>query len=169
MCEEDLLERTGLSVRRHQELTVRSYYTLKDLAPEVPWLPVLQGWTPGQYLDCVELYDLGGRQWREGPVGVGSICRRQGTTRTVQLLQRLADEGLRLHGFGLKQTGLERGARDSCESSDSLAWSYHAFRHPEEVGTDACRATHKNCANCLPYALGWRDRLLERVGRRDAA
>ncbi len=35
----------------HQERTIHSYLTLKSLAPEIQWVPVLQGWTLADY--CV--------------------------------------------------------------------------------------------------------------------
>ncbi len=47
VCEPFMLKRTGLSVREHQRRTVASYLDLRSLAPEVPWVPVLQGWRPG--------------------------------------------------------------------------------------------------------------------------
>jgi len=37
-------------------------------------------------------------------------------------------------------------------TTDSLAWSYGARYSPPLQG---CRG-HKNCANCLTYALSWR-------------
>src|SRR5262249_14661002 len=46
MCEEEMLAKTGKSVPEHQLLTTHSFLELRDLEPEVPWLPVLQGWEP---------------------------------------------------------------------------------------------------------------------------
>lgn len=50
MCEPFMLQRTGLSVVEHQSRSIDSYAQLLDLAPEIPWCPVLQGWQPGDYL-----------------------------------------------------------------------------------------------------------------------
>lgn len=176
MCEAEVLSRTGLTVRDHQEKTTSNYLKLREIAPEIPWAPVLQGWTPGEYLDHVDLYASAGVELRSLPVvGVGSVCRRQNTMRVGFLLCDLYEAGFHnLHGFGFKVSGLtsllesSRG-RDKpfpLASADSLAWSYQARREP---AMPECRGEgHKNCANCLRFALDWRDRLMvsiERAGR----
>jgi hypothetical protein len=38
---------TGLSVAEHQARTVANYLELRSLAPELPFVPVLQGWSVG--------------------------------------------------------------------------------------------------------------------------
>ncbi len=82
------------------------------------------------------------------------MCRRQDSLRIGFLIEDLAREGLRLHGFGFKVTGLRTSARHLV-SADSLAWSFNARKHPPLPGH-----THKNCANCVDWALGWRSDLL---------
>lgn len=160
MCEPWILEKTGKTVAEHQALTIQSYLTLRDMAPEVPWCPVLQGWTNGDYLDHVEQYEAAGVDLRTFPVvGLGSVCRRQHMLRVTMLIRHLTDEGIRLHGFGFKTKGLQL-AHHSLASADSLAWSYDARRNPPLKGH-----AHKNCANCLEYALEWRDNMLATLGR----
>lgn len=79
MCEPAMLARTGLSVDEHQRRTVANYLELRQIAPEIPWIPVLQGWS---------------------------------------------------------------------------AWSAAGRREPPLLGH-----RHRNCANCLEFALAWRERL----------
>jgi hypothetical protein len=144
-------------VREHQERTVANYLELRALAPHLPFVPVLQGWTPADYLRCVNLYTFAGIDLTAEPlVGLGSICRRQSTSEIAGLVRELASGGLRLHGFGVKTQGL---ARYACHlaSADSLAWSFRARRSQPLPG---CVGRHKNCANCLTYATAWRTRLL---------
>lgn len=157
MCEPMVLEMTGLSIVQHQSRTIESYFTLRDLAPEVPWIPVLQGWDVRDYRAHVLLYDLAGLDLRTVPlVGVGSICRRQHTQEGATILTTLAGMGLRLHAFGLKKQGLERVGHQ-LTSADSMAWSFAARR----LQRPTCGSTtHKNCANCAVYALAWREQLL---------
>src|ERR1043165_7782228 len=50
MCEPEMVKKTGLSVHQHQMLTTRSVLELRDLEPDVPWMPVLQGYVPEEYL-----------------------------------------------------------------------------------------------------------------------
>ncbi len=50
MCEPQIVARTGLSVREHQERTVANYLTLRSIAPDLPFIPVLQGWRIADYL-----------------------------------------------------------------------------------------------------------------------
>lgn len=169
MCEPFMIEKTGLSIREHQIRSVESLVTLRSMAPDLPWAPVLQGWTGGDYLDCAELYESRGFDLRdESIVGVGSVCRRQHTINAARILMQLHDIGLRLHGFGFKQQGLLQAA-DSLESADSLAWSYAARREPPLWGHDkpgpGRPKGHVNCANCMEYALIWRDRLVGRVSK----
>jgi hypothetical protein len=152
MCEPFITEKTGLS--EHQRRTVQSYLDLTALAPTVPWAPVLQGFRVDDYLDCHERYVAAGVDLARAPVvGIGSICRRQGTREALEIIRTLSGYGLPLHGFGLKTLGLRKIAH-LLASSDSVAWSYDARRSPPLEGH-----THKNCANCMEYALRWRDRL----------
>jgi hypothetical protein len=62
--------------------------------------------------------------------------------------------GIRCHGFGVKVRGL-RSYAEHLVSSDSMAWSYDARRKAPLPG-----CPHKNCANCLKYALRWRANVL---------
>lgn len=159
MCEPAILERTGLDVRQHQRRTVDNLIELRSLAPDLTFIPVLQGWEYGDYLQHLSDYaDAGIELTSEPVVGLGSVAGRQGTTEAAAIVTTIRALGVRLHGFGIKITGLTRIGL-ALESSDSMAWSYQArYRAP----LDGC--THKSCANCLPYALRWRDTMLARLG-----
>jgi hypothetical protein len=149
MCEPWIVENTGLSVREHQERTVENYLTLRGRGV-VPIIPVLQGWSYEDYEVCMDLYAQAGVDLHAEPlVGLGSVCRRQNTDEIGWLVQSLALTGLRLHGFGVKRTGLERYGH-YLASADSMAWSFRARRSPPLPGH-----THMNCANCHEYALLW--------------
>ena len=152
MCEPFIIEKTGLSVREHQERTVSNYLDLRD---QGPFIPVLQGWDLSDYEACVELYASAGVDLTVVPVvGVGSVCRRQGTWDIGRVMATLSGMGIRLHGFGVKKQGLVLCAR-YLTSADSMAWSYAARRDWPLPG-----CAHKRCANCSRYALRWRDELL---------
>jgi hypothetical protein len=161
MCEEVALRRTGLSVREHQRRTVQSLLDLREIAPDLPWMPVLQGWTRAQYLRHLYMYAKRGVDLLTFPlVGVGSVCRRQSGASGAEIVRSIAAwlPGVRLHLFGFKITGLRAVAHlPEVRSADSLAWSFAARRDsrlPECAGTK-----HKNCANCLTYALRWREQI----------
>lgn len=149
---------TRLSVAEHQRRTVLNWAQLRDLAPDLPIIPVVQGDTEDAYLRCVDLYwSLIGVDLTTVPlVGLGSVCRRQGTTEAGRIITALHRRGVRrLHGFGFKTLGLIEFGH-LLTSADSLAWSYDARRRPPLPGC----TRHKNCANCLRYALHWRTRVL---------
>lgn len=151
---------TRLSVQEHQWRTVHNFLWLRDVAPELPWIPVIQGWEPDDYQRCADLYEMNGVDLASEPtVGVGTVCRRQHTEEAVTIFSQLAARGLRLHGFGLKVQGLQKCAQ-YLTSSDSMAWSYGARRKPPFCGSK----THKNCANCWIYAQMWRKRVVEIEG-----
>jgi hypothetical protein len=156
-CEPAMLARTGLGVEAHQALTVDNYCARRQLAPGLPFVPVLQGWTLGDYLRCVDRYAAACVELaRVGLVGLGSACRRQHTRQIATVAGELARTGLCLHGFGVKLRGLG-GYAEALASVDSLAWSYAARRQPPLPGC----SDHRNCANCPRYALAWRARVLE--------
>ncbi|MEV0424452.1 DUF7221 family queuine tRNA-ribosyltransferase-like protein [Streptosporangium canum] len=152
---------THLSVTDHQCRTVANFVQLRELAPDLPWVPVLQGYTVSEYLACIDLYAAAGVDLTGEPlVGLGSVCRRQATGEAHQIILALRERGItRLHGFGVKTLGLQRYGH-LLASADSLAWSLDAYY----LGTPLPGCTgHKNCANCLTYALGWRAQLLTRL------
>lgn len=156
MCEPVMLKKTGLNVFEHQSRTVRSFLELRDLG--APVIPVLQGWVRSDYERCIEMYEAFGVDLQAEPVvGLGSVCRRSSSLSLHLLLWQLSFYGLRLHGFGLKgKTFVEDGAL--LASADSMAWSYRARREAPYPGH-----SHKNCANCLEYALDWRTELLDKA------
>ncbi len=160
MCEPVMLAKTGLTVREHQVRTTASLITLRTLAPDIRWAPVLQGWRLDDYLAHLDMYQAAGFDLADEPiVGVGSVCRRQGTREAANIMRSLWMHDIRIHAFGIKTQGL-RLFRDWIVSSDSMAWSF-AARRLQRPGLAQCEGGgHKNCANCLPYALEWRRRLL---------
>lgn len=160
MCEPPMLAKTGFTVRAHQELTIQSYLDLTRIAPETRWIPVLQGWQHDDYLDHVEQYARAGVALATfDTVGLGSVCRRQATDEFAAIVRSLSALGLSLHGFGVKKQGLMKVA-SLLKSSDSLAWSYTARRLQRQGLPECVGSGHKNCANCLPFALTWRTKLV---------
>lgn len=161
MCEPFITEKTGMKVLRHQELTVENFCTLQEIAPELPFIPVLQGYTIREYLHCIDLYRRNGIYLSDYPiVGVGSVCRRQHSEEILAVLRELAAYGIPLHGFGMKALAFRIGAQRYLASADSMAWSYNARRNPPLPG---CK--HPHCSNCMKWALAWRERVLERTSR----
>lgn len=157
MCEPRVREKTRESVEDHQLRTVISYLELRDIAPDLPWVPVLQGWGVCDYWRHVEQYRRLGVDLRKLPrVGVGTVCRRQNTISGANIVSTLADgfELRNLHGFGFKLGGLELIA-DKLASADSLAWSFNARRNPPLPG-----CPHAACGNCLKFALRWREKVV---------
>jgi hypothetical protein len=148
---------TGLSVTEHQRRTVDNFVLLRDLAPDLPIIPVVQGWERDDYLRCVDLYTAAGVDLAHMPlVGLGSVCRRQGTREAVDIIDALHQAGVtRIHGFGFKILGLRQlaGRTRGLHMTDSMAWSDTARKLRRPTLPDC---THINCANCLPYALRWR-------------
>lgn len=158
MCEPFILKKTGKTVKEHQWLTVVSYIELCAIAPEVNWLPVIQGFTHDEYFQCIRLYEECGIDLTTKPlVGLGSVCRRQATQEIADLVKDLYSIGLKLHGFGVKQGGLVKCFK-YLKSADSLAWS---FRGRKSTPLPGC--SHKNCANCYKFAVLWRKQLLTRL------
>jgi len=130
MCEPFMLAITGMDVATHQRLTIERYDALMAEQTGVYILPVLQGYRPEEYRSHLDQYGsrLGPGAW----VGVGSVCKRNGSPaaiRDVLYTIARARPDLRLHGFGLKKTAMSSAViRDYLASADSMAWSYAARR-----------------------------------------
>lgn len=129
MCEEFMLEQTGLTVGDHQYLTIERFDQLsKEDCAGIYIMPVLQGYEADDYVEHIRDYGsrIGPRAW----VGVGSVCKRNSNPAAVEaVLLAIHEErpDLRLHGFGVKITALARQlVRDLLFSSDSIAWSFAA-------------------------------------------
>jgi hypothetical protein len=159
MCEPVMLAKTRLSVAEHQQRTTTSFLTLRHAAPDLPFIPVVQGWTLPDYLRHVDAYSRAGVDLTaEQTVGVGSVCRRQGTGQISTIVVALAARGIRVHGFGVKTKGLA-AYWPYLASADSMAWSSRGRRVP------GCTSGHKTEANCLAFAGSWRDRVLSAIAR----
>lgn len=111
----------------HQTRTIERYDALKaEDVGGVYILPVLQGFTPAEYVKHIEMYGdrLGPGAW----VGVGSICKRNTDMQQIEdvlLAIKARHSDLRLHGFGLKKTALESArVRECLHTADSMSWSY---------------------------------------------
>jgi hypothetical protein len=153
MCESHVLASTGGTVHTHQRRTVANYVRLRELAPKLPFIPVLQGDTAASYERCADLYERAGVDLAALPlVGVGSVCRRQHTVEVERIVRSLAARRYHLHAFGVKVLGLGRYA-DGLSSSDLAAWSFRGRHVP------GCSPSHRTESNCLHFALAWHDRL----------
>lgn len=145
------------AVRVHQKFTIQNYLELQRVAPDLPWIPVLQGWTLEDYERCAQMYADAGIDLTAAPVvGLGSVCRRQATEEIARIVDTFHARGLALHGFGVKTDGLADYG-DQLVSADSMAWSVGGRRNPR---LPECTHRAKNCANCATYALRWHRRIV---------
>lgn len=128
MCEPKQLARTGLTVADHQRLTIERYDELLRCDTGVYIMPVLQGYTPDEYVGHIRQYGM--RLKRGMWVGVGSVCKRNGSPcliLDVLIAIKEVRPDLRLHGFGVKTTALAHGTiRALLHTADSMAWSFAA-------------------------------------------
>jgi hypothetical protein len=161
MSEPAIIAKTGLSVHEHQRRTVENFLLLRAMAPDLPFIPVVQGWELADYLRCVELYATAGIDLTAEPlVGLGSVCRRQATSEVGEIVTVLAGRGLRLHGFGVKASGIAHYGQ-YLASADSMAWSFGGRRM---AGCRHIRSKHRRIpvseANCLHNAQEWRRQVI---------
>jgi hypothetical protein len=129
MVEPEILRRTGLTMRDHQRLTIERFDSLRDCDLGAAHLmPVLQGQLPEHYVRHLDQY--GARIESGSRVGVGSVCKRNGSARETRAILRAIKShrpSLRLHGFGLKKTALRWfSVRRYLATADSMAWSFAA-------------------------------------------
>lgn len=131
MCEAHMLKITGKTIPEHQRLTIERYDALIACdTGGVYIMPVLQGYSPQDYVAHIRMY---GDRLKPGMwVGVGSVCKRNGDPAAIEaVLMAIKRErpDLRLHGFGVKTTALASGlVRALLFTADSMAWSLAARR-----------------------------------------
>ena len=161
MCEPFALARTGLTVIEHQRRTVANLLELRSLAPEIPWVPVLQGYEVNDYLACANMYDQAGIDLRGEPlVGVGSVCRRQNSDEIELVFYNLWLQDLKnTHGFGVKLYGLD-DYQQYIKSADSTAWAASAKWRPNICGN----LDHKSCSSCYVWAHQWYEKIRVKCG-----
>ncbi|MEE1775606.1 hypothetical protein AB0D58_29225 [Streptomyces sp. NPDC048210] len=144
------------AVQIHQHRTVDNALELRSLAPDIPFICVLQGDRLEDYVHCEQLYAQAGIDLAAEPVvGIGSVCRRQGTEEIEEIARHFAGKGIRLHGFGVKTLGLASYA-DALVSADSMAWSEDGRYSAPLPGH-----THRSCANCPHWAIRWHRRIVQ--------
>lgn len=131
LCNEQMLAKTGLTVRQHQQITIDRYCQLlnQDTAG-VYIMPVLQGNTPAEYVQHIAMY---GTLLKPGAwTGVGSVVAKSSNPKEVlAILEAIAGArpDLKLHGFGLKHKACSNPAILALLfSADSQAWSQAARR-----------------------------------------
>lgn len=161
MTEPEVLAATGLNVREHQARTIESYLTLRELLPGQPVIPVLQGNSLTSYLECLRGYEAAGIDLAALPrIGVGSVCRLQATEKIGEIVTALAvNQGLAIHGYGVKKLAFDKGYGPYFRSADSMAWSTRG-RH---VAGCAHGGRAQSESGCLQFAISWREQLLRKL------
>lgn len=126
--------------------TLASVLTWNREIPGMPAtspMPVIQGWSPSDYLYCVELMqrfvfddpccpEVLGRSGWPSLVGIGSVCRRplhgpDGLMRVIETLEAALPSHVKFHLFGVKSQAIHLlRDRPRIASADSMAWNQAA-------------------------------------------
>jgi hypothetical protein len=134
LCCEPEIARDHAEVRRRIMKTADLLRSCREVARERdigPPMPVLQGWRPGDYLDCAARMS----ETLDGLpplVGVGSVCRRDvsgrdGVMAIVDALDAALPPRTRLHLFGVKGSAIRTlSQHPRIHSVDSMAWDLQA-------------------------------------------
>lgn len=158
MCEPPIIKKTGLTIEKHQWLTIQNY--ISSVKKDKRIRPVLQGWSPKDYQNHALSYIFNGIK-TDQLFGVGTICSRNGKADIIEEILLAIKEILpdsKLHGFGVKSNTLSKVSY-LLESADSMAWSANARRM--KLCEPSCNV--KSCANCLEFALLWRKKILHQT------
>ena len=155
MCERQILKRTGKEVEEHQELTIKSYTSLRKKSYRI--LPVLQGYTPDDYINHIKMYKKHKVNLNQ-LFGLGSVCKRSRTEIPEIIIPRIRSFApeIKIHAFGLKITAFKKPVIvNNLYSADSMAWSYDG-----RFNYGALRRT-----NSLAHALIWRNKVLKEINK----
>lgn len=165
MCEPEALAATGLTVEKHQLLTVQSYLDLtaewerRRTGPRrpSPFVPAVQGDKEKDYVRCCRFYAEHGVDLAAATVvGLGSVCGRSRTREIADVVTAIRETvpGIRLHGYGVKTAGLALyGA--GLWSIDSQTAFYEA--RVRKIKSRRCTQSHPVCSYCLTWAEDWHD------------
>lgn len=124
-CERGVDRSTYRTNRDRIKATIRNEIACREAAPDLPWLPVLQG-------NTLEERDLDLRMRRRigmlpaDYAGIGSVCGRT-PSEAGSVVKFYADRlpGLRFHGFGLHIQALDDDAVfGALRSWDSYSWNW---------------------------------------------
>lgn len=146
-----------LDIETHIRWTVDRYIKLvaavRSHGCDTYIMPVIQGFAPAQYIECIKAYEAEGLLPQGAYVGVGSVCKRNGDPAAVlEVLETIKAyrPDLRIHGFGLKVTALEvKEIRALLESSDSMAWSLAAKKQGRDQNCWKEAAAYEARVNAL--------------------
>ncbi len=163
MCEPFVLQKTGLTVTKHQEMTIENQIKIMDLLDGYDirgeFAGCIQGWQIEDYLKHIDM--LKNQGLITAKMGIGSVCRRTSKSQILKILQAVKQElpNTKLHGFGVKTDILKEPlVYEFLESCDSMAWSFAGRRDIKSC--KICEYPNaKNCANCYYYMLKWYRRL----------
>lgn len=132
---DEVLDRISRTIATNRECRERA----ADLGIIDRLMPVLQGRTPEDYVQCAEA--LHTSMIPGTVVGIGSMCRRdihgpEGLVAVVDHLDRMLPTGVRLHLFGVKGSALPwlLPFSDRVASIDSQAWGTAARREAHRTG-----------------------------------
>lgn len=131
-CVEPPVAGAAVTKEVRMQATVLGYHRGVRLAEKwgvKPPLCVLQGWTPEDYLRCVEMMGLRDQEWPD-LVGIGSVCRRNlfgpdGIAAVIEALDAVLPARTRMHLFGVKGGAVQKlGGHPRFASIDSCAWDF---------------------------------------------
>jgi len=112
------------SVEDRIDATIRTTKQQWHMDREYNLLPVLQGKTVEQYVDCAERLESAGVDISHA--GIGTVCRLSNTNDIVRIAREVRERTNieTVHGFGVKINAYKKGAE--FDTADSHAWVYTA-------------------------------------------
>jgi hypothetical protein len=126
-CEEEITRTCKLKTNYERIIaTVDKAVECYDKHPDVPWMPVIQGYEPSEYEMCLSLYRCKGIKPKK--FAVGSMCRRTNIKKIEYHIKNLIEYGLKeeIHIFGLCIRGMKsKYLFDNVDSCDSVAYTYN--------------------------------------------
>lgn len=167
------LERTGLTEKEHQQLTIVAYEALvKLVGPHgIHVIPVVTGTTLAGYLRHLAMWKAAGYDLTtmDTVVGIGALVKRA-PAEAADIIRALHAAGVRrMHGFGVKGRVLSL-AGTLLESVDSASWSDESRREAEKSGVDGLCPHNlvRYERNCRVAAQEWARRQLAYVDQASA-
>jgi len=159
-CERDVCRDALATNAARISQTVANAVRCLEADPALPWLPVVQGYSPDDYLACARDYRERGLPLAYA--GLGTVCGRpwREAAGLLDFLRRALPD-TRWHVFGMDLRVLaDPGARAVVRSWDSHAWNW-----PTGARGDACRPARAGSESYSDYCGRLARAYQRRVGR----
>ncbi len=164
VCESNALNKTGLTIKQHQEKTTNNQIKIMDIYNKFnikgQFAGCIQGFEIEEYLSHID--SLKEHGLITPIMGIGSICRRNSINQILNIIKAIKKEvpKTKLHGFGIKTQILNMpSVYNDLYSCDSMSWSLSGRNQKTKMCINCKYPNSKSCGNCHYYLINYYNKI----------